>query len=135
MRDPDEMLEEFDDILEELRELARDSVILVEGRKDRIALDRLGVRGEIVQVQGAGGILGVAEDLAFRGRKAIILTDWDRKGGQLAELLRVALRSSDVPYDDSIRMKLSVLAKKDIKDVESLPAFASLLDVRSRTVR
>ena len=135
MRDPDEMLEEFDDILEELRELARDSVILVEGRKDRIALDRLGVRGEIVQVQGAGGILGVAEDLASRGRKAIILTDWDRKGGQLAELLRVALRSSDVPYDDSIRMKLSVLAKKDIKDVESLPAFASLLDERSRTVR
>lgn len=135
MRDPVEMLEEFDDILEELRELARDSVILVEGRKDRIALDRLGVRGEIVQVQDAGGILGVAEDLASRGRSAIILTDWDRKGGQLAELLRVALRTCDVSYDDGIRMKLSVLAKKDIKDVESLPAFASLLDERSRTMR
>ncbi len=135
MRDPDEMLEEFEVILEELRELARESVILVEGRKDRRALDRLGVRGEIVQVQDARGILGVAEDLASRKRSAVILTDWDRKGGQLAELLRNALRACDVPYNDGIRMKMAVLGKKDIKDVESLPAFASLLEERRRAVR
>lgn len=135
MRDPDEMLEEFEAILEELRELARESVVLVEGRRDRDALGRLGVRGEIVQVQDAGGILGVAEELASRGRGAVILTDWDRKGGQLAELLRNALRACDVPYDDGIRMKMAVLSKKDIKDVESLPAFASLLEERRRTAR
>ena len=53
MRDIDEMLEEFEEIIEELRELARQSVILVEGRKDRHALDVLGVHGDIVQVQDA----------------------------------------------------------------------------------
>ncbi len=135
MRDPGEMLEEFEAIMEELRELARESVILVEGRKDRCALERLGVSGEIVQVQDARGILGVAEELASRRRSAVILTDWDRKGGQLAELLRNALRSCDVPYDDGIRMKMAVLGKKDIKDVESLPAFANLLEERRRAVR
>ncbi|HHT75140.1 MAG TPA: Toprim subdomain protein [Methanomassiliicoccaceae archaeon] len=135
MRDIDEMLEEFEEIIEELRELARQSVILVEGRKDRHALDVLGVHGDIVQVQDARGIFGVAEELAAKRRSAVILTDWDRKGGQLAELLRNALRSCGVPYDDSIRMKIAVLSKKEIKDVESIPAFVSLLDERRRTMR
>ncbi len=135
MRDADEMVDEFEALLEELRELARESVILVEGRKDRHALEELGIRGDIVQVQDAGGILGVAEDLAAQGRSAIILTDWDRKGGHLAELLRNALRACGVQYDDSIRARVSMLSKKEIKDVESLPAFVSLLDERGRAAR
>ena len=32
-------------------------------------------------------------------------------------------------------MKIAVLSKKEIKDVESIPAFVSLLDERRRTMR
>jgi 5S rRNA maturation endonuclease (ribonuclease M5) len=127
VRDPKETLEEMDRLLEDLKMRSQNTVILVEGRKDRGALGLLGIHGEIVQVQNARGIFGVAEDLAKRSMDAIILTDWDHKGGQLAELLRVALRANGVRYDDAIRARLSMISKKEIKDIESLPSFISFL--------
>ncbi|MDW5561892.1 MAG: Toprim subdomain protein [Methanomassiliicoccus sp.] len=127
MRDPKEMLEELEALLLQLKERPEGAVILVEGRKDRQALACLGIGGEIVQVQDARGIFGVAEELAWNGREAIVLTDWDRKGGQLAELLRNALKANGVRYDDSIRARLSLLCKKEIKDIESLPSFMAYL--------
>jgi len=127
VRNAEETLEELDLLLEELQELAQECDILVEGRKDRNALTLLGVRGEFLQVQDAGGIFGVAEGLSHRNRGAIILTDWDRKGGQLAEMLRNALKACEVPYDDTIRTRLSRLSKKEIKDIESLPSYISFL--------
>jgi len=135
MQDGEETLEKVDDLLEELQEMAGESVVLVEGRKDRHALSLLGIRGEFVQVQDARGILGVAEELALRKKSAIILTDWDRKGGQLAELLRNSLRACGVPYDDTIRARLSMLSKKEIKDIESLPSYISYLVAQQRTGR
>jgi len=128
MRDPAETLEEVQELLTELRDRPEGTVILVEGRKDRTALSALGIGGDIVQVQDARGIFGVAEDLARQGKEAIILTDWDRKGGQLADLLRNALRSNGVRYDDQLRARLSMLSKKEIKDVESVPSFIACLE-------
>ncbi len=84
MRRPREALEQLTVILEDLESRPEEVVILVEGKRDRGALNLLGVRGEIVQVQTSDGILGIAEDLALRHRKAIILTDWDRKGDSCA---------------------------------------------------
>lgn len=135
MRDPRETLEELEDLFMQLRERPESTVILVEGRKDRQALACLGIGGEIVQVQDAGGIFGVAEELARNGQEAVVLTDWDRKGGQLAELLRNALRANGVRYDDSIRARMSSLGKKEIKDIESLPAFMAYLVQCASSVR
>ncbi|OPX65076.1 MAG: hypothetical protein A4E29_00077 [Methanomassiliicoccales archaeon PtaB.Bin134] len=127
MRDPQETLEELEELLGQLREREEDKVILIEGRKDRLALSCLGIGGEILQVQDARGLFGVAEELARTGKEAIILTDWDRKGGHLAQLLRNALKANDVRFDDTIRSRLSMLCKKEIKDIESLPSFISFL--------
>jgi len=127
MRDPQETLDEVEELLRQLRERPEGTVILVEGRKDRQALACLDIEGEIVQVQDARGIFGVAEELARKGQEAIVLTDWDRKGGQLAGLLRHALKANGVRYDDTIRARMSALGKKEIKDIESLPAFLSFL--------
>ena len=132
MRDPQETLEELEELLGLLREREDNTVILIEGRKDRLALACLGIGGEILQVQDARGLFGVAEELARTGKEAIILTDWDRKGGHLAQLLRNALKANDVRYDDNIRSRISTLCKKDIKDIESLPSFISFL-VQSAT--
>lgn len=135
MRDPQETLEEVEELLRQLRERPEGTVILVEGRKDRQALAVLDIEGEIVQVQDARGIFGVAEELARKGQEAIVLTDWDRKGGQLAELLRHALKANGVRYDDTIRARMSALGKKEIKDIESLPAFLSFLKQSASSVR
>jgi 5S rRNA maturation endonuclease (ribonuclease M5) len=127
MRDPEETLEELSTILEELKERSHEEVVLVEGQKDRAALTVLGIDGEVWQVQGPNTIFSTAERLATEGRPAIILTDWDRKGGQLARLLRQGLRANGVRFDDELRLRLVLLVKAEIKDIESLPAFFTRL--------
>ena len=127
MRDPKETLEELSKILEEIRDRSQEWVVLVEGQKDRAAMTVLGIDGEVWQVQGPNTIFSLAERLAREGKGAVILTDWDRKGGQLARLLREALKANAVPYDDQLRMRLVVLVKSEIKDIESLPAFFTRL--------
>ncbi len=127
MRDPEETLEELTKILDDLAARDEEFVILVEGQKDRGALSVLGVRGEVWQVQGPNPILATAERLAREKKKAIILTDWDRKGGQLARSLRLALTANGVPFEDTTRLRLVNLVKTEIKDIESLPAFYTRL--------
>lgn len=126
-RSPQERLDQIQSVLEELIERDADTVILVEGMRDRGALTILGVRGDMVQVQSSTGIFPVAERLAREGRKAIILTDWDRKGGQLCRLLKNALKANNVPFDEELRRRLVIVAKQDIKDVQSLPSLYSRL--------
>ena len=125
----------MNNILDELRTRPEDCVILVEGRRDKEALATLGIDGGIVLVQGAGTLFSIAEGLAARNLGAIILTDWDRKGGQLAQLLRNALKANGVPYNDSIRAKMSQMSKKEIKDIESLPTFLDYLTRRKQEAR
>lgn len=132
MRDPREVLEELTGLVEELRDRPINQVILVEGLKDRAALTVLGVGGEVWQVQGPNSIFSIAERLALENMQALILTDWDRKGGQLARLLRSSLNANGIYFDDHIRLKLVLLVKKDIKDIESLPAFYSRLVMLSQ---
>lgn len=127
MQDPEETLEELTVILDELKERSHEEVVLVEGQKDRAALTVLGVDGEVWQVQGPNPIFSITERLATEGKPAIILTDWDRKGGQLARLLRDGLKANGVRYDDELRRKLVRLVKMEIKDIESLPAFFTRL--------
>jgi dTMP kinase len=127
MQDPKETLDELSVILDELRDRPERQVILVEGQKDRAAMSVLGIGGEVWQVQGPNPIFSIAEKLALEGKEAIILTDWDRKGGQLARLLRSALAANGVRYDDNYRMRIVTLVKKDIKDIESLPALFTRL--------
>ncbi len=127
MRRPSEALEQLTSILEELETRPEDVVLLVEGKRDRGAMNLLGVWGEIIQVQTSDGILGIAEDLALRHKKAIILTDWDRKGGQLCMLLKNALKANGVEFQASTRTRLVHIVGGEIKDVESLPSFFSRL--------
>ena len=120
-------LQELHLILDDLNELTPADIILVEGRKDRMALGIMGINHETREVQSEGGLFPLAESLAREGRRAVILTDWDRTGGQIARNLRDALGANGVPYDDDIRARLSRICRKDIKDVESLPSFYSRL--------
>lgn len=115
------------DLLDELAHRDTDVVILVEGARDRGGLKLLGVEGEVILVQQSSGIFHVAEELARAKKKAIILTDWDRKGGQLNRLLKGALQANEVPFDDQTRHRLAKIVSGEIKDVESLPWYFSRL--------
>jgi len=125
--DSEERLKVLSDILDELMGLEDDQVILVEGKRDRSGLNLLGVKGEMILVQTRDGIFHIAEQLANEKKRAVILTDWDRKGGHLCRLLREALIANNVPFDDTMRGRLAKVSRGNIKDVESLPSFFSRL--------
>ena len=57
----EERLEAIQQLLERLEELSRTHVLLVEGKKDREALDALGIGGDIFQVQSGGGPVAAAD--------------------------------------------------------------------------
>ena len=96
-----------------------------------MALRALDVFGEIVVLNDGGSVLRTCEDLSRRHSAAIILTDWDHKGGQLARALMDALESCDMSYDTEYRASISRLVKKEVKDVESLPALVRRLALLS----
>jgi dTMP kinase len=115
-------LESLEEILEELSLLSRDHVIIVEGPRDREALEDLGIYGEMMAVQSEGGPLKVSETIYGAGKEAVILTDWDHKGETIADELKRNLSALCVHFDRNIRARLRDVCVKDIKDVESLPA-------------
>ncbi len=116
----EERLEGLTETLERLKECSHDRIVLVEGLKDIAALRTLGLDCEFFCVQSGGGPVKAAEHVWRNGKKAIILTDWDRRGGNLARLLRENLASLGVEYDDDIRSDLAFYTRIYSKDVESL---------------
>lgn len=132
MRNPADTLEEINGMLDDLKHRSEDVAILVEGQKDVDTLNVLGVKGDLRQVQSGKTIFQLAEELSWEGKDAIILTDWDRTGGQLCRLLKDALKANEVSFDHSIRTRLARLSKKEIKDVEGLVPFISRLRAEVR---
>ncbi len=124
----------LEDIQEALELLASqpDIPIIVEGRKDVRALRELGIEGVIIILNDGNSIIDTCTSLSKEHSKAIILTDWDRKGGQLARLLMEALEANDMKYDTDIRATISRLSKKEIKDIESLPKYLARLEEKVR---
>jgi len=127
----EERLEVLNAILDELTEMCGESVLLVEGMKDKMAIVLLGVNADTRTVQSEGGPLKVAERLFNERRSAVIMTDWDPKGEQIAEELEHALSSLCVKYDKTMRSRLRSMCGSEINDVESLPSFYSRLATES----
>ncbi len=125
-------LEEILKVLGRLKELSADHVILVEGRKDREELAYLGISGDVFQIQSSGGPSAAAEYVESRGGKAVILTDWDRRGGNLAAALRDILGRDNPDIDGSVREDLSRLSRHYIKDVEALGSLVDRLSADPR---
>lgn len=125
-----ERLEGIEETLDRLSGMLADHVVLVEGLKDVAALRNVGIEGDVFCVQSGGGPVRAAEFVWRSGKSAIILTDWDRRGGSLAHDLRENLSSLGVVYDDTIRSDLALFTRPYSKDVESLDSVIGLL--RSR---
>ncbi|MBR2394393.1 MAG: Toprim subdomain protein [Candidatus Methanomethylophilaceae archaeon] len=115
-----ERLELIDAVLDDIDSQLCDSVLLIEGIKDKRALEPLIGEFECFMVQREGGPLRAAEYVSQQNKRAIILTDWDNKGEYLAYELESQLKALCVPFDSNLRKRLADLCRKDIKDIESL---------------
>lgn len=116
-------LEMIEELLDELQELAmQDSIIVVEGKRDILALKTLGLKGNF-RLATHHSLINFCEKLAESGQRIVILTDWDRRGNMLASKLVENLQSLDSNPETRIRDLIIALVQKEIKDVESLPSY------------
>ena len=121
--DWEELHRDLSKVLEDLAEKNRLAPIIVEGEYDRRALRALGVEGDVRLINEGSTIFRLCESIAASHREAIILTDWDVRGGRLARQLRDGLAANGVRFDEELRARLTRLCRKDITDVESLHTF------------
>ena len=110
--------------------------IIVEGRKDGIALKVMGFTGPIEQVNRGWdqsrfvtyifetyGILNKVD----QGPSVILLMDWDRTGGRLQRKLSERLSAFGMRIDNETRMELVRAMKPEGRTVEGLKAHAEKL--------
>lgn len=132
MMTPEERLETILELVDELEHLSARTPIVVEGLKDVNALRRVGIRKNVVSLGKGLSVFVFCERLALKHKSAVVLTDWDRKGGRLARMLKDALEANGVKADLDVRARLVLLAKKDIKDIEGLPTYLERLETMAR---
>src|SRR3989304_8522329 len=108
----DRLHEDLQRVLEGRHERNRHGPIIVEGEYDRRALRSLGVTGDIRLINEGSTIFALCESIAHGQREAIILTDWDVRGGRLARQLRNGLAANGVRFDEDIRARLTRLCRQ-----------------------
>lgn len=107
---------------------ARKCLVVVEGKKDRFALEELGFPMIFVLNEDGKSLYEKIEEIeGIAGRKRVcILTDFDKKGRQLYLLLKRELGAKRVKMDNSFR---GVLLKSHISHIEGLASFVKNMEM------
>lgn len=79
------------------------TAVIVEGKKDRAALEKLGIESGKIFVLSKKPLFEVAESVAAVYRAATILTDLDSEGKKLYGKLNTLLQRLGVRVDNSFR--------------------------------
>ena len=101
--------------------------IVVEGKRDTIALRKLQIRNPIIELNDGTSVLTTVERIfqdSGASSEFIIMTDWDKTGNKLAKQLILYGEASDLKPNDDFRRKLSKFTDKEISCVEELATFA-----------
>jgi len=95
------------------------TVIIVEGRKDKEALRRLGLVGPIVCFKSSGR--GLADFLGnIEARKVMVLTDFDKEGKDISARINEELAHLDMKTDHMLRKRLGALVRQDARTIQDL---------------
>ena len=109
--------EELNEFIEKLKE--SNKLIIVEGEKDRKALEQLGINNIITLNKEP--LFKIAENISKEHRDVIILTDLDKKGKQLYGKLNSSLQRLGLRVDNSFRNFL--LKKTKLRQIEGLTSY------------
>lgn len=114
-------MQTIEDWLDELR--AEKKIIIVEGPKDKSALEHFGITGVVTLSRYP--LYKIIEQVAATCSQAIILTDFDRKGRQLYGRLSSGLQRLGVGIDRKYREFLST---QRLSHVEGIRRFVENAD-------
>jgi len=101
----------------------KDSVVVVEGKRDSAALVKLGYSGKILEFHKFNGMIKFA-DSAAKYRKLILLLDGDRKGRYLTKKI-IELLERRTKIDLLFKKKLVSITKGKIRFIEQLICYES----------
>jgi len=103
----------------------KNSIVIVEGKRDSNALRRLGYTGKILEFYRFAGMVDFADSVA-KYERLIILFDRDRKGRTLTgKTIQLLQRRTKV--DLSFKRKLRIITKGKIMFIEQLVSYESYL--------
>jgi len=115
------------EVFETLCERNKEIPVIVEGKRDALALRELGLQGEILTLHAGQGLYDFCEDVSEKFHRVIILLDWDEKGEKLNKTLCRHLSGQWEKFS-AFRELLKILCRKDIKDIESIPKLIRRLE-------
>ncbi len=115
---------EKESLLAEMESLKGSSLlIIVEGKKDRMALEANGLKNILVL---NGPLYKVCEDVSKKTKSAAILTDLDKEGKKLYSKIKEGLNKNGVSVNDSFRNFLFKCTK--LRQIEGLLSYIDSLD-------
>ena len=99
-------------LLEEIKERAEYNLIIVEGKKDKAALQSLGIKGEFFLLSSQkNSLYESAEKIASKYKKVLLFLDLDKEGRKLAKTIKSYLNQLGVKVDTSLAKNLLRLEK------------------------
>ncbi|MBN1159820.1 MAG: toprim domain-containing protein [Candidatus Diapherotrites archaeon] len=111
--------EKFEKIMERIIEdLDNGAIIIVEGKKDRISLEKLGLKN-IIEINKGDNLVEFADNLT--AKKIIILTDFDRRGALLKKRLKELLETTG--------RRVNTKYRKDLNKVTGVKYFEELYSI------
>ncbi|RLE44667.1 hypothetical protein DRJ16_01705 [Candidatus Woesearchaeota archaeon] len=105
-------------LLSELEKAKKLPAVIVEGKKDKIALEKLGFKNVICLHRNGHSMYEVIEKINCK--ECAILTDFDRKGKYYYRILRKEFSKKGIKVVNSLRR---ILSRENITHIEGLPTF------------
>ena len=99
----------------------KNSIVVVEGRRDENALKRLGFSGRVCQFHSFKGLTKFVDSMP-RYRHLIVLLDSDRKGRYLTRRI-ISQLEHRMTIDLSFKRKLVAITKGKVRNVENLSSY------------
>lgn len=115
------------EVFDALHEINRSIPVIVEGKRDAIALRKLGLVGEILTVHNGQSIYNFCEEISERFHRVIIFLDWDEKGESLYKTL-CRLLSGQWEEFSVFRELIKILCQRELKDIEGIPKLLRRLE-------
>jgi 5S rRNA maturation endonuclease (ribonuclease M5) len=122
-----ERAERLREVFEILHDINQSAPVIVEGKKDALALRELGLSGEIIKLHAGKNLYDFCEDIVRQFDRVVLLMDWDKKGDELNRALSVHLNGLWEEFA-SFRELLKMLCQKEICHIEGIPKLLKRLE-------
>lgn len=126
--------EKYERIKQIITELAEESAqgipIIVEGKKDVLALRYLNISGPVIAVKTGGKsfLQALTEIEKTAPEEAILLLDFDRRGKQGTDQFKKDLEHVSIKPNLKFWLSLYALVGRDIQSIESLESYIHKLE-------